>query len=140
MSVADEALLSKAVYDFVSSLTDTSCHYESMPSDAKRLPCVSVQTLTGDPVEKRYKSGGYIGNYRFAVYHRQKDVDNASRLDAAKILSDLAQKINEGGKNIVLPTSFDFWGLTQDTLPVKVTVDVAFDDWQATFTLRYKKG
>jgi hypothetical protein len=134
----DEASIAQAVYDFVRARTELPCEFGSLPASRESLPCVSVQTLTGDPVTKRYKSGAYIGNYRFAVYLRQSAEDNAARLDSSKVLTDLATSID--GATVTLPASFVFWGLEQDTLPVGVTVDTAYEDWQATFTLTYKKG
>jgi hypothetical protein len=134
----DEALLPQIIFDFVDSQTAFECLHESLPADRAQLPCISVQTLTGNPVEKRYKSGGYIGNYRFAVYLRQTAEDNASRLDGSKVMSDLAATID--GSTVDLPAPFEFRELEQDTLAVKVAVDEAYDDWQATFTMRFKKG
>jgi hypothetical protein len=134
----DEALLPHIVFDFVSSRTELDCLHESLPAERSALPCVSVQTLTGTPVERTYKDGSYIGNYRFAVYLRQTTEDNAGRLDGSRIMADLTAAIDKA--TVELPSPFSFWGLELDTLPVKVDSEPAFDDWQATFTMRYKKG
>lgn len=134
----DQALIADAVYQMVTGLSSISCGFEELPADATRLPCLSVQTLTGNPIVSRYKNGGYVGAYRFAVYLRQSATDTASRLDAVQTLTDLAVEIDNAEPT--LPEAFDFWGIKQDTLPVRVDVDASYDDWQATFTLQYKKG
>lgn len=134
----DQALIAAAVYQMVKGLSPISCGFEELPADATKLPFLSVQTLTGNPIVSRYKNGGYVGQYRFAVYLRQSASDTASRLDAVQTLTDLAVEIDNAEPT--LPESFDFWGIKQDTLPVRVDVDASYDDWQATFTLQYKKG
>jgi hypothetical protein len=136
--MSDEVQLAPVVYELVASLTELDVSYEQLPTGREQLPCVSVQTLTGTPVDRRYKDGSYIGLYRFAVYIRQTTEDNASRLDGAKAMTRLAADIVASA--VALSEPFVFWSIEQDTLPVKVEAHEAYDDWQATFTLRYKKG
>ena len=134
----DESILASVVYDHIRDMAGIHLEYEYLPADKGKLPCGSVQTLTGTPVSKRYKDGSYIGNYRFAVYLRCAADDSTSRLDAASELTSLAKQIEES--IIELPAPFTLWNIEQDTLPVKVDAEVAYEDWQATFTLTYKKG
>lgn len=136
--MSDVVLVASSVYAAVKVLSPLHCEFESLPASREALPCVSVQPLTGEPVAKRYKDGGYVGNYRFALYLRQAAEDNAARLDAAKALAGLAKAVEDGP--VVLPEGFSLWGMRQDTLPVRVAADAAYDDWQTTFTLTFKKG
>jgi hypothetical protein len=136
--MSDAALVANAVYGMVDALSPCRCDFECLTASKDALPAVSVQSLTGAPVAKRYKSGAYVGNYRFAVYLRQLAEDNAARLDAATALAALAFAIE--GSRPTMPEGFEFWGMEQDTLPVKVAADEAYDDWQSTFTLTFRKG
>ncbi|MDR3053322.1 MAG: hypothetical protein LBU48_05635 [Coriobacteriales bacterium] len=134
--MTDEALISSKVLAGIRSLTELKVEFDHLPT--KGLPMLSMQTLTGTPVERRFKSGGYIGNYRFALYLRQQAEDNASRLDAEQVLKTLAGQVEK--LPLALGASIALLGITQDTLPAKVSSDEAYDDQQVTFTLKYKKG
>jgi hypothetical protein len=133
----DGRYLSKTVHEALQELAPLPVKFEELPDKAASLPCFSMQTLTGDPVFKRYKDGSYIGNYRFAVYLRQSGVDTALRLDAVGALTDLASAIE--ALRLSLEAPYEFRGIRGDTLPTKITVAPEYDDWQATFTMTYRK-
>ena len=90
--MSDLSNLSKAVFFAVEAALPDNLEiaYEYMPADPEKLPALSMQTLTGDPVERRYVDGSYIGRYRFAIYLRQASEDDTGRLDA---VTTLEQKI-----------------------------------------------
>lgn len=131
-----ELIVQARVYDWVKTLTELPVRYEDLPASKDSLPCMSMQTLTGTPIERRYKDGSYIANYRFAVYLRQANGDTAGRIDAVSILSGLADAIDGG--SVDLGDGAQLWSVTQDTLPSKIAVDEAFEDYQVTFTVKYK--
>jgi hypothetical protein len=136
ISFSDVALLSSNVLEAIRTLTELQVDYDQLPTTG--LPRLSLQTLTGSPIEKRYKNGSYIGNYRFALYLRQSTQDNDTRLNSVQELTDLAGKVET--LNLDCGESISFWGIKPDTLPVKVDSDEAYDDIQVTFTLKFKKG
>lgn len=134
----DSARLSKRVFDHVeASLPDGSpgIDYEFMPSDPESLPRLSMQTLAGTPHDTDYIDGSYIARYRFAVYLRQRSDDTGGRLDAIGLLEEVVDAID--GSRASLPEGFDCWGIECDNLPRKIEFDDAYDDWQATFEMKY---
>jgi hypothetical protein len=103
-------------------------------------PVMMLQSLAGDPYIKRYKSGGHIAAYPFAVYLRQPATDTAARLDAMKLLSDLGDSIDDESGWPAAPAGYDFMSLVLRTTPARVAVDDAgTEDYQATFELIYRK-
>lgn len=129
-----DLIVQDRVYSWVKTLTALPVEYELLP--ASGLPCLSVQTLTGSPIERRYKNGSYIANYRFALYLRQDGSDTAGRIDALSVLTDIAAKIDGG--SIDLGASVSLWRIEQDTLPCRIAVDEHYDDYQVTFTVKYR--
>ena len=69
------------------------CEYEHAPTEAPSLPCVTMQTLGGDPIEKRYLDGSRIAAYRFSLQLRQQTEDDQGRLDARSLLERLASEV-----------------------------------------------
>lgn len=101
---------------------------------------VMLQSLSGDPYVRRYKSGGYIAAYPFAVYLRVRKPDTSARSDAMKALGDLGRSIDTEQGWPAAPEGYEFISLALRTTPVRVAVDdAATDDYQATFNLTYRK-
>jgi hypothetical protein len=138
----DGQYLAKTLHDALKVLAMEACaltvKFEELPDKAGVLPCFSMQTLTGNPVERAYKDGSYIGNYRFAIYLRQSGEDAALSLDAFGAIGTLVEGVQ--ALTLTLEQPYEFRGIRLDTLPVKVDVKPNYDDWQATFTMSYKKG
>lgn len=142
MQEAENTAVAERVYEAVEaamrSLPQSTprCEYEYLPTDAAELPCVSVQTLSGTPVEREYLDGSYIGAYRFGLVLRRAADDTRSRLDAPALLGHLAEALKAAA--IDLGDAAAFWGVSRDTLPARVASDPAWIDYQVTLTLKYK--
>lgn len=137
----DQSDIARACYKVVEHIVKTSgnelgCEYDYMPAKAEELPCVSVQTLNGNPVEFGFADGSYIANYRFALYLRQQDSDTASRFDGRSILDGLAKAFL--ASDINLGDRYTFYSARADTLPSKIAADENYDDYQVTLTVQYK--
>lgn len=133
-------------------LTWAEAHAALVASDGARLPvtlddmpadgtdCVMLSTLVGDPYVRRYKSGGYIAAYPFALYLRVHGGDTASRLDAMKVLGDVASSIEGGEDRPTAPDGYEVLGMELRTPPVKIAVDESgSEDYQVTFVMTYRK-
>lgn len=119
------------------ALAETGCELERLPTDG--TDGTMLQSLPGDPVITRYRSGGYVAQYPFAVVVRTGGSDTASRLNAMEVLGALWADIESGSKPEA-PEGFDFVGLVIRTTPARVAVgDSGYEDYQATFALTYRK-
>ena len=136
----DQTDVAERVYGAVEAIAASMpeglrCGYEYLPADAGELPCLSVATLTGNPVEMGFLDGGYIANYRFAVQLRQAEADTRGRLDAPRILRELATAfcaapLDLGGAAL--------YSRSVDTLPSRVSAAAGAIDYQVTLTVRYR--
>jgi len=111
---------------------------EDFPVDDR--DAVMLSLLSGDPVVKRYKSGGYIAAQQFQLILRTHLTDTAARLDAMRRMSDVASSIEDSGTWPVAPDSYDYHMLTVRTAPVPVAVDDSgARDYQLTMELAYRQ-
>lgn len=113
-----------------------SCTYEHAPTDALQLPCIIMQTLGGDPVERRYLDGGCIAAYRFSLQLRLIAEDDQSRLDARAILARIASEVERA--EIDLGAGRTSWGVSSDTLPSRIDSNESPADWRTELTLNYQ--
>ena len=72
----DRADVVERLYGAVEALVLSSpaglrCEYEYLPTDRSELPCVSMQVLDGDPIERRYLDGGTVWRLPVALVLRQ---------------------------------------------------------------------
>lgn len=137
----DQTDVAEKVYDVVEALVSSSsldlvCEYEYLPATSSELPCVTMQTLTGTPVEREYLDGAYIANYRFALYLRMEAADTASRLSGRKVLDALAKEFAVA--KLDFGESYDIWEQRIDTLPCRIAAEEAWADYQVTLTIKYK--
>ena len=101
---------------------------------------VMFSTLVGEPYVRRYKSGGAVVAFPFAVYLRASALDTAARIDAMRVLGDLAESIDDKDSWPAAPAGFTWDALSIRTRPARVaTGQVGPDDYQVTFTLTYRK-
>ena len=107
-----------------------SCTYEQTPTDAQGLPCITMQTLDGTPVERRYLDGGRVENYRFALLLRRQALEDQDRLE--RVASSLAEADVELGEGRTA------WDLSLDTLPYRTESAADYADWKAELTLKYQ--
>jgi hypothetical protein len=120
-------------------------HGAHLPVGLEELPAegvdaVMLTSLTGDPYIKRYKSGGYVAAFPFAVYMRIAAGDTASRINAIKALGDMGASIDERARWPVEPEGFEYQKLVVRTLPARIrTDDTGSQDYQVTFELTYRK-
>lgn len=111
---------------------------EDLPADGR--DAVMLSTLVGEPYVKRYKSGGYLAEFPFAVYLRSNGGDTASRIDAIKVLGDVSASIDTREAWPAEPAGVNWVRLERRTLPVRVaTGETGPEDYQVTFTITYRK-
>lgn len=138
----DQTDIAEKVLNVIEALVATSsieglrCEYEYLPTAEGELPCISMATLPGKPIEKEYLDGSYIANYRFALNLRQVAIDERARLDARKVLNDLA--------DVFISTPLDFgsqyaiWKRMKEVNPARVAADEKYLDYQVTLLIQYK--
>lgn len=111
---------------------------EDLPADG--TDGVMLSTLVGEPYVRRYKSGGYIASYPFGLWLRVNGGDTASRLDAMKVLGDVASSIEGGEDKPASPDGYEVQGVELRTPPVKVAAgESGSEDYQVTFEMTYRK-
>jgi hypothetical protein len=111
---------------------------EDLPADGS--DAVMLSTLVGEPYVKRYKAGGYLAEYPFAVYLRSNGADTAARIDAMEVLGDLSSSIDSREAWPAEPAGFNWVSLERRTLPVRTAIgETGPEDYQVTFTLQYRK-
>lgn len=111
--------------------------FEDMPRDGD---AVMLAALAGEPYVKRYKSGGHVAEFPFAVYLRSHGADTASRLDAHRVLSDLAHSIEDRAAWPTEPDGFAWAAFEARTLPARISsAEAGYEDWQLTLALTYRK-
>ena len=121
----DRADVVERLYGAVEALVLSSpaglrCEYEYLPTDRSELPCVSMQVLDGDPIERRYLDGGTVWRLPVALVLRQAADDTAERLDAQEILRARLREIEAG------------------TLPARVQAAPGTTDYRVTLVVKYK--
>lgn len=102
---------------------------------------VMLASLPGDPIIMGYKDGGYRASYLFSLTVRVPAApDTAVRLDAMRVLGDVADTIEDESGWPDLPDGFDLFGLAVRTTPARVSVaEDGSTDYQATFELTYRR-
>lgn len=111
---------------------------EHLPAEG--VDAVMLSSLTGDPYVRRYKSGGFVAPYDFAVVLRANPLDTTGRLDAMGLLGDIAASIEDRTAWPSAPAGYAYDALEMRTLPAPVArYDSGAEDYQATFTLTYRK-
>lgn len=113
-----------------------SCTYEHAPTDALQFPCIIMQTLGGDPVERRYLDGSCIAVYRFSLQLRLIAEDDQGRLDARALLARIASEVERA--EIDLGAGRTPWGVSSDTLPSRIDSTEGHADWKTELTLKYQ--
>lgn len=113
-----------------------SCTYEHAPTDTLQLPCLIMQTLGGDPIERRYLDGSCIAAYRFSLQLRLIVEDDQGRLDARATLARIALEVEQA--DIDLGAGRTSWGVSSDTLPSRIESAEGSADWKTELTLKYQ--
>lgn len=113
-----------------------SCAYEHAPTDGLQLPCIVMQTLGGDPTERRYLDGSRVAAYRFSLRLRPVADDDQGQLDARALLARVASEIEQA--EIDLGAGRTSWGVSSDTLPSRIESAEGRADWQTELTLKYQ--
>ena len=144
----DRAGVVERVYGAVEALVRTSatglrCEYEYLPTDRSELPCVSMQVLDGDPVERRYLDGGVIARLPLALVLRQAADDAAERLDAQRALRELCAALRGlagpgAGYELDLGPGTALREISQGTLPARVQAPAGMTDYRVTLVVKYK--
>lgn len=111
---------------------------EDLPADG--ADAVMLASLAGDPYIRRYKSGGHVTSYPFAVYLRIGRPDTGARIDAMAALGDMAASIDDRRAWPAPPGGYDFTSLVLRTTPARISEeDDGAVDYQVTFELTYRK-
>ncbi len=102
---------------------------------------VMLASLPGDPVIMGYKDGGYRASYLFSLTMRVPSTPaTAVRLDAMRVLGDVADTIEDESGWPDLPDGFDLFSLDVRMTPARVAVaEDGSTDYQATFELTYRR-
>jgi hypothetical protein len=97
-------------------------------------------SIPGEGYVKRYKSGGHVASFPFAVVRRTNNPDTQTRLDVMGQLGDIVASIESRTAWPTAPEGFDYQSLEVRTQPARVArSEAGADDYQATFTLMYRK-
>jgi len=133
----DQTDIAEKVLEAVEALVaeNLPVEYEYLPADVKELPCLMVSTIPGNPVEKEYVDGSYIANYRFGLLLRQSAEDSQARLDAIRILRNIADDLCKSPPRL---EGVEVWGLNKDNLPSRIATEEPYVDYQVTLTVQYK--
>lgn len=113
-------------------------HLETLPADGSAA--LSLQTLAAEKIVRRYKDGGYIARYEFAVRVRVLGTDTAARLGAIGVLGDIASSVDAESTWPTPPDGTSWVSLEVQMVPVRVAVDAdGSEDYQVSFELTYRK-
>lgn len=144
----DQADVVERVYGAVEALAESSplglrCEYEYLPTDRAELPCVSMQVLDGDPVERRYLDGGVVARLPLALVLRQAADDAAERLDAQAVLRGLAAAMRELARpgaacELDLGPDATLREVSLGTPPARIQAQPGMTDYRVTLVVKYK--
>ena len=129
----DRADVVERLYGAVEALVLSSpaglrCEYEYLPTDRSELPCVSMQVLDGDPIERRYLDGGTVWRLPVALVLRQAADDTAVR-SLADPSADYALDLGPGTR---------LREIEAGTLPARVQAAPGTTDYRVTLVVKYK--
>lgn len=144
----DQTNVAERTYGAIEALVASSvlplhCEYEYLPAERAEMPCVSVQTLAGDPVERSYLDGSAVMAYRFALVLRQAADDTRERLDAQRVLRELSGAIvsladPNNVATLDLSPEATLWGISKTSSPARIQAQPGCVDYQVTLAIKYK--
>lgn len=147
-SELDQTDVVDRVFDAVRALVASAperigCEYEYLPTDRSELPCVTMQVLSGDPVERRYLDGGIVARLPIALVLRQAADDTACRLDAQRTLRGLAgalRSLAEPGAayELDLGPGTSLREIARGAGPARLQAQPGMTDYQVTLVVKYK--
>lgn len=112
---------------------------ETMAADGSTA--MMLQARAADRIVRRYKDGGYIARYPFAVWLRVGARDTAARLEAMRVLMEMATSIDDRSSWPIEPEGARWVSLNAEMAPVKLMVHQdGTEDYQVSFELTYAKG
>ena len=145
--MVDQTDMAERVYEAVEALVESSplglrCEYEYLPTKRAELPCLSMQTLGGDPVVRRYLDGGVVLQYPFALVLRQSSEDTRDRLDAPRVLRELSRALCSLGEPEAVATldlgNARLRTIARTSLPARIQAQPGMTDYQVTLAVQYK--
>jgi hypothetical protein len=139
MSEVDNIAVSKYVLSVLNAWPDKIATVKPESLD-KSAPAMMMQSLAGNPVERKYVNGSFIGRYPFAVYARVDGRDTQLKLQGFQALEKLCDHL----KSATLPAK----GANRQAIKVENTStpttaaehDNGMVDLMAVFSLQYKQG
>lgn len=115
---------------------DLHVFFEELSAEPGTLPRLMVQLLESDGEEVRYISGERLCPLPLALTLRIGSEDEQDRLDAAKLLSLIAERFIQ--KCAVLD-GYVAYTMPRSSVVVCLGRTDIFEDWQVTFELKYKQ-
>ena len=117
----------------------TPVNLETAPADGSTA--LMLRTLAASKIVRRYKSGGYIARYEFAVWLRVGARDTAARLEAMRVLMEMGASIDDRSTWPTEPEGMSWVSFSVQSLPAPVFVaSDGTEDYQVSFELTYAKG
>lgn len=137
------------VYDAVEAMVATSglglrCEYEYLPTDRAETPCVTMQVLPGDPVEKVYLDGSFVASLALSLVLRQSADDTSARLDAQRVLRGLADALrsladDDAPYELDLGPGTALREISMATNPARIQAHPGMSDYQVTMIVKYRQ-
>ena len=127
------AIMADAVYTWMEdNLAAYNVGFEFLPVES---PALMLQTQTGDPVAKEYKSGRKLYRYAFGLLLRMDNSDTASRINNQRELVAICDALLGA---TITAEGFRVWETRQDTTPRVMSTDDGLDVCLATMHIDYE--
>lgn len=112
---------------------------EIISTKKENLPAAMQQSLPSSRVVKAYKSGSYIGEYRWSLFLRVAVEDTNGRLAASLLLQEAAE---EAENTIpVMPQGFTFYGTrVESSTPTLRDATEQYETYEVTLVTNYKRS
>lgn len=129
--------IARAIVELVNKREGLPCRCEYQKLD-DAVYSLSLTSLSGTPRVEEDVTGGYTGEFPFALYLRATPDDSKDRLDCEQFLSELAAYLERHFREIKLDSGREIEEIeqTQTATLISRTEDGA-NDYQVILTLRY---
>lgn len=140
MSVIDEQIIAKSVYNHLNEWPDKPCPVRMEIADKAPIAfSMAMQQLAGSRKLRQYIDGSFVGAWPFAVYVRVPATDTAKRFSAVRYLESLnlwlmTEQLPDLG-DLRTPDKFEMTSIPA----VAAQWEDGSVDYQAIFQLTYKQ-
>lgn len=135
--ITEQESIARAVVELVNGYKNKpcNCEYQHLGDKAYNLSLASMTTAPRQTVDI---TGGYTGEFPFALYLRTIPEDNRDRLDCEQFLSELAAYLEHNYDAITLADGREIEEIEQTSTPALVgRTDDGVCDYQVILSLRY---